>query len=146
MSQKSPASIRATIKSYLSEKEEITFAYIFGSFVTGETFLDIDIAVYFDSKPDLMGLGRMQSEIQNIIPKIPVDLLSLNELTAKNPTLAHQVITKGELIINSDEECHLQFKKRTMQIYFDTAFLRRQMDEAFEKRLEKGTFGVRDYA
>jgi predicted nucleotidyltransferase len=33
-------------KSFLKNREEITFAYLFGSFVDDQTFNDVDIAIY----------------------------------------------------------------------------------------------------
>lgn len=146
MLKKSRKEAQTALKSYISEQEGVSFVYLFGSFVTGETFRDIDVALYFEPKPDLMDLGRMQSELQDLIPEIPVDMLLLNDTDTQKPYLAHQVLTKGELLLNEDQEKHAQFKEKSMQVYFDTAYLRKLMDEAFENRLEKGTFGARDYA
>ena len=38
--------IEDTIRTFLKNKIEITFAYIFGSFVQKDQYHDIDIAVY----------------------------------------------------------------------------------------------------
>lgn len=146
MPKKSQKEIRTAIKSYLSEQEKVSFAYLFGSFVTEKTFRDIDIAAYLHPKPDLIDLGHMQSQLEELTPEIPIDLLLLNNTETEKPYFAHRVITKGELLLNKDQERHAWFKKKTMQIYFDTAYLRRLMDEAFKKRLENGAFGARDYA
>lgn len=146
MAKKSQKTVRTAVKKYLSEKKRVSFAYLFGSFAKNDVYRDIDVAIFFKSKPDLLKLGEIQAELQSLIPETPVDMLLLNDLINKKPVLAQQVITKGALLINNDPENHGQFKEKTMQVYFDTAYLRKLMDEAFANRLEKGEFGARNYA
>ncbi len=42
--------IQDSIKQLLARKNEIVFAYLFGSFVGEVTYNDIDVAIYIDPK------------------------------------------------------------------------------------------------
>ncbi len=68
-----------TISGILKGKENILFAYIFGSFVTAESFRDIDIAVYMRDKPQrVVSLEfDIEKELEDAL-RIPADVRIVN--------------------------------------------------------------------
>lgn len=132
------------IKRYLQKREDILFAFVFGSFLTRANYRDIDIAVYFKEAPGLMELGLVHSELGDLL-KTKVDVISLNGLPGKLPVMAHQVASTGKLVKNKDEDALIAFRENAMRHYFDTAYLRAQMNKAFETRLDQHAFGKRNY-
>ncbi len=120
------------------------FAYIFGSFVKSERFLDIDVAAFYDNEPDLLEIGGMQSELNKKTGK-KVDIVTLNKLYEKKPAFAFNIITDGELIVNRNPQARTRYKTKVLLRYFDTAYLRKKVNRAFEKRIEMNKFDKRDF-
>ena len=46
LSEGEKVQLREKIKSFLESRREILFAYLHGTFIDGENFRDVDIAVY----------------------------------------------------------------------------------------------------
>jgi len=136
--------LKSQINQYLSGEKEVLFAYVFGSFIRDAAYRDIDIAVYMKPFPDLVRLGRMQAELSGLTGK-ETDLVLLNKLPNKNPSFAHNIVSRGELLLNRNPKQHTGYKHRVLLMYFDTAPLREKVDRAFEKRVESGKFGQRNY-
>lgn len=136
--------IQNTIKVLLDKESSIIFAYIFGSFITGNNFRDIDIGIYAEPRPDLLFLGRMQSRLNQKLPS-DTDLVLLNDIPTTKPAFAYEICSKGQLVSNKDSERHTAYKTKVFSYYFDTAYLREQIDRAFHDSLESGRFGVINY-
>lgn len=137
------ANIRSTLKKYFSGQEEVVFSYLFGSFVNGDDYRDVDLGIYTE-QVELLGLGTMHSEISDLI-NCEFDLIFLNDIPRKNPVLAYEVVTKGELLTNREPKIHTRYKREALLFYFDTAYLRNKVDNAFKKRLKENKFGSRNY-
>lgn len=136
--------IRSQIRDYLSQQDDVIFVYLFGSFVGQGRYRDIDIGVYMDHSVDLVRLGHIKAGLdKQITPK--VDLVLLNDIPDKKPAFGFQVITEGELLINKDISVLRNFQERMLHHYFDTAYLRKKMDKAFDERVATGKFALRDY-
>lgn len=136
--------IKTILTDYLEQQEEIVFAYLYGSFVNKEQFRDIDIGIYSRS-PKLITRGRMHTDLVKKTKK-QVDLIYLNDLPEKHPAFAYQIVCKGELLFGKNHELQTDYKRRAFLRYFDTAPLRKQMQQAFNKRLKDNKFGMRNYA
>jgi|SRR5699024_1610441 len=144
--------IQTKITDYLSKQQDIMFAYLFGSFVDKERYRDVDVGIYMDSYPDLIRLGSLQAGLDKLLKGIKVDLVLLNKVPQKNPTLGFQVINRGNLLLNKNRRLHINknrrlhndFKNRTVFHYFDTAHLRKKMEQAFSDRVRTGKFAVRN--
>lgn len=114
----------SAIKTELEVRAEVSFAYIFGSFVDPEMpfFRDIDIGVYLDEKAVLpkqfldysMKLGL---EMETTLQKFPVDVVVINCA----PLALAFNITKGELLFTKDEDLWLNFVVKTWALYHDHA-------------------------
>lgn len=102
----------SAIKTELEARAEVSFAYIFGSFVDPEMpfFRDIDIGVYLDEKAVApsqfldysMKLGL---ELEALLRKCPVDVVVLNNAPCH---LAFRVI-QNELLFTRDENLWADF-------------------------------------
>jgi hypothetical protein len=121
--------IEILIKKYLSKREEILFAYIFGSFVEKENYHDIDIAVYLKENFDKNDSNKLpygyESELiskLNSIVKKKIDFVVLNNARL---TFQKKVIEKNILLFSKDENRRLDFENYTRKLYIDTSGLRR---------------------
>jgi predicted nucleotidyltransferase len=107
--------IRA-LKKYFRERDDIAFAFLFGSAVRGRVRRegDIDIAVYFWPEKDIewengpkryAGENRIALDLEKILKK-EVDLVVLNRAKA---ILADEAIRKGETLVVKDRALFLEF-------------------------------------
>jgi predicted nucleotidyltransferase len=81
------------IKEFLS-RYDIDLAIVFGSFVEGDVFRDIDIAIYSYAM-DLDKLLKINSELELELG-IPVDIVPLDQL---NPIFRLKILRKGLVIV-----------------------------------------------
>ena len=114
-----------TISGLLEAKESVLFAYIFGSFVSGRTFNDIDIAIFIRDPAEGHSLTMeltLEGELEKALG-LPVDVRTINSapLTFVCNVLRHKiVIVERDRLFRTDYEC-LIFKK-----YADFAYLRKE--------------------
>ncbi len=137
--------IISKIKDLLANQEDVVFAYLFGSFIAKKNFRDIDIGIYTHGDIGLLRLGELQTELVKAINH-KNDLVHLNYLHKQNPALAHEIVSKGLLILNNNSALQKKFKEKVLLAYFDNAALRAQMESAFRKRISEKKIGVRNYA
>ena len=123
----------------------MVFAYLFGSVLEHDRCRDIDVGIYMREGVDLLNLGGMQTGLDEQFDH-SIDLIPINNLPKKKPVLAFNIAVKGTLLFTRDEELQVEYKKKAMMQYYDTAPLREMMDEAFDKRLRAGKFGERDFS
>lgn len=105
-----------TINEYLTARQEVLFAYLFGSVVDSDAFGDVDVGIYVDeSISDGFGYTfEMSGELERLLG-CPVDVILMN--TAPDH-LIHS-ISKGKLIINRDDDLRVDFITRSWSRYFD---------------------------
>ena len=121
--------------NYFSAREDIQFAYLFGSHAKGAATImsDIDIAVYLmaekldsDSRLDML---RVLSTILN---SERIDLVILNKAPI---TLAFKVVQNHILLIDREPLRRHQFESLVMRKYFDFSYLERGI---LERRFADG--------
>ncbi len=105
--------IKRLIKEFLMGREEVLFAYLHGSFLSGP-FRDIDIAVYTDGECDVFYELELEEELEERLG-FPVDVRVLNNA----PISFRFKVLKGELLFSRDEEKRCGFESRTMGEYHD---------------------------
>ncbi len=132
------------ITEYLQGQPVVLFAYLFGSAVEHDRYRDIDVGIYMSEGVDLLKLGGMQSDLDGMFEQA-IDLVPINALPRKKPVLAFNIVTSGMLLFTRDEALHTEYKKKAMLHYYDTAPLRKMMNEAFDKRVRAGKFGKRNF-
>ena len=110
-----------TINTVCKKYPEIAFAYLFGSYATGEqtTMSDIDIAIYLKKKSDFNfhKLLLFQGDCCRVLQRNDIDVLVLN--TTKNLILLQEIITRGKIIYNINQDLLDNFEIRTLHSVFD---------------------------
>lgn len=108
------------IKGY----EKIISVYIFGSFMTGSSFSDIDIGILSDEPvPNPLNLElALESEIEKKV-KYPVDIRILNEAPI---SFSQNVIRQGKILIDRNPNTRADFENMVLKKYFDISPFRRR--------------------
>jgi len=118
--------IQDSIKQLLARKNEIVFAYLFGSFVGEVTYNDIDVAIYIDPKKykkilaskiayDIKLALEIEKETKNT-----VDLIIINNA----PDHLIYSISAGLLIVNRHDDLRVDFITQSWARYFDFKYQR----------------------
>lgn len=117
------------LKHLFEPVEEIVFAYLHGSFISGEAFRDVDIAVYL--KPGIrLPSDDVEYEISLALRLekgcgLPMDVKILN----RAPLSFRYHATCGILLLSRDEAVREDFLNRTWSEYFDFIRLARIYQE-----------------
>ncbi|OGF67200.1 MAG: hypothetical protein A2Y62_09420 [Candidatus Fischerbacteria bacterium RBG_13_37_8] len=111
--------IEKIIVDYFNEKEEILFAYLHGSFMQGQSYNDIDIALFLDEDKtayiDQVDYGINASiELEKKLRKT-IDVKVLNGASLSFRYHA----TGGKLLFSKNELLREEFLCRTWMDYFD---------------------------
>jgi uncharacterized protein len=132
------------LKTVLTSKPEIRFAYLFGSLATNtaNALSDIDVAVFIDPsyKHSSRGFGYQSELIEELssLTSHPVDLVILN----KAPTLLkHRIISNGILIFSRSDAERREFHETTNRNYLDLKPIYKVQQEYLRKRLQKANCG-----
>ncbi len=106
------------LTEHLSGRQEIVFAYLFGSIVESEAFRDVDVGIYVgDMKAISDELGyalKLSGELEQLLG-CRVDVILMN--TAPDH-LIHS-ISKGKLVLNRDDDLRVDFVSSSWSRYFD---------------------------
>lgn len=119
--------ILTAIENFLTKEKTISFGYLYGSFLEGVEFNDIDIAVYFDEK-QFQGKGKifdyglkLCSPIEDAIRnkdghtyEIETHPLNLAPLSFR-----FAVINEGRLLVSNNDDKRVEFEVITRDLYFD---------------------------
>jgi len=129
-SQEGKEKLIERLKDFLRGRDEVVFAYVFGSFAEEEAFHDIDIGIYLSEicpeQSTQYGLALSQTLSSQL--RIPVDARVLNFAPA---SFLYHVI-RGKLIIERNEEVSAQIAEQTVQKYLDLKpLIYRGIKEAF---------------
>ena len=110
------------IKSTISKRTDIIFAYIFGSFATNmDTPLsDIDIAVFHKERKSAYGYRMIEFEIENqmlhVLPNKKFDVRSLNDAPI---TITGKILNEGKLLFFSNEKFYYDYLVAQRILYMD---------------------------
>jgi predicted nucleotidyltransferase len=105
-----------SMKTYLEGRDDIAFAFLFGSAARGKVRRegDVDIAVYFKPEKEVeweafnkayKGENRIALDLERLLKK-EVDLVVLNRARA---VIADEIIRKGKPLIIKDRGIFLDF-------------------------------------
>ncbi len=130
------------LRQVLSEWQTVEFALPFGSSGYGKTnpMSDIDLGVHLTEEPELIDLGGMVSALEREL-KRDVDLVVLNKLYRRSPSLAYEIISKGRLLFCRARDRLIEFRRVTYLYYLDHKPLIETNQRMLLKRLREGTFG-----
>ena len=112
-----------TLSSYmLSRREEITAAYLFGSFITSEAFSDIDLAVL--TRIHLVRPLIFEFDLERALGKICNYSVDVRILNAAPLSFCQNVIREGIVIVDREPNFRSEFAGKTLKLYFDCARFR----------------------
>jgi hypothetical protein len=119
LSQTQREQLTQKLKDQLEQRQEIIFSYLYGSFVEGEYFRDIDVAVYVDEQivPEDKALEYTfkLADILESETKLPVDVRALNYTT-----LGFKYhVTTGKVLTCQDDDLRAYVVGKIWTLYFD---------------------------
>ena len=122
------------IVEVLKNEEKVAFAYLFGSFLFGKYFNDIDLAVYVVDEVDVNFEEKLALKLEKEIG-MEFDVFIIND----KPTLfLSEVFRKGKLIFSRDEELRVKFETFKLAEVLEYNELMKHFDE---RRFEKYEVG-----
>jgi len=128
----------ATLRESLRARQDVLFAYLYGSFGEGLPFHDIDVGVYLTMEREDVwvdvelarelerAVGRAQITCQSggnkeaKRPRIPVDVRVLN----RAPAVFSYHVVRGRLLFSRDEDVRVPWVAQTVSRYLDLKPLR----------------------
>ena len=107
-----------SVTEILDKHEEVSFAYLHGSFVGDSGFRDIDIAVFLSSMPVSVLDYELDMEfaLMEVAKGCPVDFRVLNGAPL---SFQYNVIKNGLILLVRDDDERSEFQERTLRGYFD---------------------------
>jgi predicted nucleotidyltransferase len=124
------ARIVDALTAALAHEPSVDFAYLLGSFLEGQPFHDIDIAVMLngDAGPDVTGAALTLGDRLERIIEHPIDVRPLN----RAPLTFQFKAARGRLLTTRDDDRVATFVEHLLPRYFDLApRLARATKEAF---------------
>ncbi|MCS4541934.1 MAG: nucleotidyltransferase domain-containing protein [Euryarchaeota archaeon] len=126
LSKKKKTGVKNSLNIILAKREEVVFAYLYGSLLSANWFRDIDIAVFVDEKR-VSRKEALDYEISLSLElekelRMPVDVKLLNYA----PLSFKYEVTKGEVIFSRNEEARFSFLEETWHRYLDYAPVERE--------------------
>ncbi len=129
------------LRKYFDQRDDIAFAFLFGSSAQGRIRRegDVDVAVYFwpeegleweSVKKRYPGESRIALDLEKLLRK-EIDLIVLNRAKA---VLADEAIRKGKPIVVKDRELFLEFlcvisdEAEQMRDWIETSYRERQLE------------------
>lgn len=133
-----------TLQDVLGAREEIIFAYLFGSVAKGinNKLSDVDVAVYVNKNamPVSGSFGyksELLAETENVLNQ-KVDIVILNEIPL---FLAYNILKNGQLILCHNISERVNFHFRVMRDYLDFQPFISVQNKYLKERLKNGSFG-----
>jgi len=112
--------LKDILSQVMSKSQNILFAYLFGSHITGITTesSDMDVAVYLDKKhADIDDYLSLHSALSRALRTDKVDLVILNN--ANNLILLDSIVRHGILVIDKDKDRREEFELRVLHSTID---------------------------
>jgi uncharacterized protein len=135
--------LKEKIIEYFRDKKGVIAVYLYGSIVTGKTAMvsDVDIALLTTSYKDLVesqrARVRYQTEISGLIRR-NVDLVFLQEA---GELLSFQILSRGQVIVETDKEIHRSFRAFRLIKCLDFQFLEDRMKRGMIAAMKRDLLG-----
>ena len=129
--------LKEKIKEVLKGHKEVLVAYLYGSIVKGYegkgSDIDVGLLLKEDFKAEALYPTRVAGEIKE---KCGLDReVDVRILNKRSYRFLHQVITKGEVILSTDERERVRFETSVIDRYIDFKPFYEQYDEKRRERL-----------
>jgi predicted nucleotidyltransferase len=116
--------IQNKLKHYFAKREEILFAFLFGSTANDKTtgISDIDIAIMLDeskideTKNPYGYKAELLAKLISVLSFNDIDLIILNEASL---LLKHRIVQSGREIYTKDEKLSAEFRVKVMEQFLD---------------------------
>lgn len=111
--------LQEKLTNIINNYEDISFAYIHGSFLTEKYFADIDIAIFwehFESKDQAL---RQEIDLEMALQDelgYPIDVRIINSAPL---SFCYNVLKSGKMLCSKNEELRVDFVTRTIDNYID---------------------------
>lgn len=120
--------IKAISSYLLCQREDIFVAYLFGSFVTGKSFSDIDLGVL--TRRELANPLSFEFDLENELEKVAKYQLDVRVLNSAPISFCQSVIRNAQIILDRDANLRSDFEGKILKQYFDfSRFRRRYLEE-----------------
>jgi predicted nucleotidyltransferase len=115
------------LEKSLSTHSDIVLVFLFGSYVRGDmtSLSDMDIAIFFTGTIDFYRINDLREDISEMLG-VEVDIVVLNNAS---PVIKMQVLKKGTLLINKDQQAYNEFFVNTVKEYDDLKRTRKEIEE-----------------
>ena len=118
------------LKNFLSDRQEIDFAYLFGSFVKSHHYHDIDIAVHLEKNfnPDdykKFPYGYESNLIADISALLKTDKIDLVIFNKAGILIQQRIINSGMLLFERNRYKRISYENYIRSLYIDAEPLRR---------------------
>jgi predicted nucleotidyltransferase len=113
------------LSGLIESRDDILFAYIFGSFASKDSFGDIDLGIFVkeESVPSRLKLElKLEEELQTAV-HVPTDVKVLN---SAHLTFVYNVLKSGFVIVDKDKSLRADFEGLICKKYFDFSYLRKE--------------------
>lgn len=131
------------IIEYFQDKKGVVAVYLYGSVVTGKFVMnsDVDIALLTTPYNNLIESQRAriryQTEISRLIRR-DVDLVFLQEA---GELLSFQILSRGQVIVETDKRIHRSFRAFRLIKCLDFKFLEDQMKRGMVTAMKEDVIG-----
>jgi len=112
--------LKDILSQVMSRSQNVLFAYLFGSHITGmiTESSDLDVAVYLDKKhADIDDYLSLHSALSRALKTDKIDLVILNN--ANNLILLDSIVRHGILVIEKDKDRREEFELRVLHSAID---------------------------
>lgn len=113
-SRKERQKLIEAIRTFLSKKSNVVFAYIHGSFAEGEPFRDLDVALYSKNYKEEIELESDYSDELSKNTDYSVEAIVINQAPV---AFQMSVLKKGILIVNKSEDIKTDFIESVSRRY-----------------------------
>ena len=113
----------AALSSCMQQHGEIYAAYLFGSFITEETFADVDLGILL--KHESGDTLDYEIELESKLERLARFRLDVRVLNRAPISFAQNVIRYGRLILDKEPNMRSDFESYVLKKYFDFARFRR---------------------
>jgi hypothetical protein len=112
------------ITQLLEVHQEISFAYVHGSFLQEGDFNDIDVAVYLKEAIESPLQYELQTEAE-LMKSLGMFVADVRVLNFSPLSFRYHVIKEGRLLMVRDDDIRADFQENTIKHYLDFAPFRK---------------------
>ena len=122
--------VKRTLTAALESEPDLEFAWLYGSFLSGAGFHDVDVGVHLNAAADVRFRRGLDLAVRlDRVTGFPVDVRVLNDAPV---TFLFHVFREGRLLLGRNDERLADLMERTVREYLDMApLLRRATIEAY---------------